>query len=466
MTRTIQIDPVTRIEGHARIEIDIDDSRHVTRSLFKVMDFRGFETFLKGMRVEMLPTVTSRICGTCPQAHHLASARTVDKVFNVTPPPAALLLRQALNMGSILHSHGVHFFALAGPDILLPPDTNPAERNIVGLLKSMPEVARKALRLRTIGQQVTEIIGGRGTHPVASVAGGMASPLSKEKYETLSNLVKEAPPLGMELTEIAREALLASKDRLDALPLPTSYLGTVKEDALDFYEGNLRLLSPEGKASEFSEDKYAEFLYEETIPGSYAKRVFCKNAAGEPVLYRVGPLARINCSSKIDTPIANEELQRFRELAGSPCHQTVMYHYARLIEMIYAIEKLVQIVHTSEIMSDNVRTVPKDKPRSAVAHVESPRGVLIHDYDVDADGLVKRANLIVATQQNIAAINDTIALSAEKYLDAKDEVLLNGIEFGIRCYDPCLSCATHRVGELKLEVIVRRNGSILRTARR
>jgi coenzyme F420-reducing hydrogenase alpha subunit len=466
MTRTIQIDPVTRIEGHARIEVDIDDARHVTRSLFKVMDFRGFETFLKGMQVEMLPTVTSRICGTCPQAHHLAAARTVDKVFNATPPPAALLLRQALNMGSILHSHGVHFFALAGPDILLPPDVDPAERNIVGMLKSMPEVARKALRLRTIGQQVCEIIGGRGTHPVASVAGGMAAPLGKEKYETLSNLVREAPPLGMELTKIAREALIAGKDRFDSLPLQTYYLGTVKDEAMDFYEGNLRLLSPEGKSIEFSEDHYAEYLHEETTAESYAKRVFCKNADGEAVAYRVGPLARINCTNRMDTPIANEELQRFRELAGSPCHKTLMYHYARLIEMVYAIEMLVRIVHTPEILSDNVQTIPKDKPRNATAHVESPRGILIHDYEVDPQGIVQRANLIVATQQNIAAINDTIALSAEKYLDAKDEILLNGIEFGIRCYDPCLSCATHRIGELKLEVVVRQNGKAVRTVRR
>jgi F420-non-reducing hydrogenase large subunit len=466
MTRTLQIDPVTRIEGHARIEIDIDDSRHVTRSVFKVMDFRGFETFLRGMQVEMMPTVTSRICGTCPQAHHLASSRAVDKVFNVAPPPAAILLRTALNMGSILHSHGVHFFALAGPDILLGPDANPAERNIVGLLKAMPDVARKALRLRTIGQQVTEIIGGRGTHPVASVAGGMAAPLSKEKYDTLSKMIKEASPLGFELTKIAREALLANKDRLDSLSLKTYYLGTVKNDALDLYDGNLCLMTPEGSAAEFNEDKWTEYLNEEAIPTSYAKMVFCKNASGEYVPYRVGPLARINCAKKIDTPVANEELQRLRELGGSPCHQTVMYHYARLIELLYAIEKLAQIFNNQEILSPNVRTVPKDKPRSAKAHVESPRGVLIHDYDVDANGIVNRVNLVVATQQNISAINETIALSAEKYLDAKDEVLLNGIEFGIRCYDPCLSCATHRVGELKLEVEVRQNGKTIRTARR
>jgi F420-non-reducing hydrogenase large subunit len=466
MTRTIQIDPVTRIEGHARIEVDIDDSRHVTRSLFKVMDFRGFETFLKGMQVEMLPTVTSRICGTCPQAHHLASARTVDKVFNVTPPPAAILLRQALNMGSILHSHGVHFFALAGPDILLPTDADPSERNIVGLLKAMPEVARKALRLRTIGQQVTEIVGGRGTHPVASVAGGMASPLTREKHESLSNLVKEAVPLGLELVKIARDALLANKDRLDSLPLKSYYLGTVKDDNLELYEGDLRLLSPEGKVTAFHEDRWAEYLQEESIPTSYAKKVLCRNGDGEPVAYRVGPLARINCAGKIDTPMANEELQRLRELGGSPCHQTVMYHYARLVELIHAIEKLAQIINNPEVLSDQVRTEPKDKPRSATAHVESPRGVLIHDYDVDANGMLNRANLIVATQQNIAAINDTIAMSAEKYLDVKDEALLNGIEFGIRCYDPCLSCATHRVGELKLEVVVRQNGNTLRTARR
>lgn len=464
MSRTLTIDPVTRIEGHARVEIDIDDAGHVASSRFKVMDFRGFETFLRGMQVEMMPTVTSRICGTCPQSHHLAAARAVDKVFGVTAPPAARALRQALNCASIIHSHAVHFFALAAPDLLLGIDADAKDRNIVALLRSHPEVARAALELRSLGQRVTEVVGGRGTHPVSSVPGGQAAPLGPGRVAALETLAQRGLPLALAVFETARDAILTKRDLLLSLPVETAYLGTVKDGALDLYDGDLRLRLPDGSAIDFSEDEWASHLEESVAPGSYAKSVRYRARDGSAVIFRVGALARLNCADRIDTPLADAELKRFREVGGFPCHQTVMYHYARLIELLHAAEKLAEIAKGPEIRSDVVRVEPKGPPRRAAAHVEAPRGVLFHEYDVDAAGIVTSANLLVATQQNLDALNRTITLSAERYLDQDDETLLNGIEFGIRCYDPCLSCATHRLGDMKLDVVVRRGDTLLRQA--
>ena len=345
-------------------------------------------------------------------------------------------------------------------------DADPAERNIVGLLKQVPEVAKNALQLRSIGQKITEVIGGRGTHPVSSVAGGLAAPLDADRLSTLKSLAGEALPLACGLVDVARQALVDKTDTVMALPLETSYMGTVNHGSLDLFEGDLRLRTSDGGDVDFPEDDWSSYLSEATEPTSYAKIVTCRNSRGEPVPYRVGALARLNCVDSIGTPLADAELERLREIGGDPCHHTVMYHYARLIELLYSVEKLVEICADDEIRSDHVRNQPGSSPRSATAHVEAPRGTLIHDYGVDEDGIVTSANLIVATQQNMSAINDTIGLSAGHYLQEPDDLLMNGIEFGIRCYDPCLSCATHRLGDMKMEVVVRQGGEVVRRARR
>ncbi len=465
MSRKIKIDPITRIEGHASVEIEVDDSNTITTACFKVLDFRGFETFLQGMQVEMMPTITARICGTCPHTHHLAAAKAVDKVFKTTIPRSATLLRNILNLGSIIHSHAVHLFALAGPDLILGVTSEPAKRNIIGLVEKFPDISKKALRLRSIGQQICEYIGGRGTHPVSIVAGGVALPLDNQKAEMLKKLASEALELGSELFPVLKDHILKEIPHVTALPITSAYLGTVNNDNLDLYDGDLRLRMPDGTYNDFSCDNWTAHISEEVTKGSYSKVTYCKDPHGNPVSYRVGPLARLNCAQSIDTPLANKELEEFRTNYGFPCHETVMYHYARLIELLHVIEKLNVMVHDDELLSDNVRA-PLGTPGNAVAHVEAPRGVLIHDYKVDTNGIVTNANLLVATQQNIQAINETIRLSAEQYLQQQDEALLNAIEFGIRCYDPCLSCATHRIGEMKLDVVIRHNNSIIRRVRR
>lgn len=466
MPRTLKIDPVTRIEGHACVEIDIDDEKNVTGAIFKVLDFRGFEAFMKGMQVEMMPSVTPRICGTCPQSHHLVAAKTVDKVFGAKLTRTSEMLRDVLNLGAMVHSHGVHFFALAGPDLLLGLGADPAVRNIVGLVQSHPDVATKALTLRSIGQRIVELVGGRGTHPVSFTPGGIGKALSKDDAEKLKKLVGDGVPLGVELFKIAKGALTSQMELATSLPLETHYLGTVRNGALDFHIGDLRLRAPDGATFDFSEDDYRKHLFEEVAESSYAKHVFCSPGGGaDAVPYRVGTLARINCADKMATPLAQAELEEFRSVAGHPCHQTVMYHYARLIELLYSLEKLAALVADGELYSDNVRA-NLSSPRNATAHVEAPRGVLIHDYEVDANGILTDVNLIVATQQNIAAINATVGMAAQQYVDQPDDILLNAVEFGIRCYDPCLSCATHRIGEMKLEVSIRQNGEVIRRVRR
>ncbi|OAD20034.1 nickel-dependent methyl viologen-reducing hydrogenase, large subunit [Candidatus Thiomargarita nelsonii] len=471
MARTIKVDPLTRIEGHASVEIDIDDNNQVTSSIFKVMDFRGWETFMQGTQIEMMPLIMPRICGTCSVSHHLASAKTVDNIFGVTPPPAAVLLRQAMNLAGYIHSHGIHIFALAGPDLLLGVDAESAKRNIVGLIDTNPELAKRALRLRAISTYITEILGGRGIHPVSAVAGGVASPLSETQRDSLKPKAEEAVTLAQALLEEFKQVLFPQKNLLQSLELPTHYMGLVNTDgSLDFYQGNLRLRGIDNSYFEFPEEQWENYLFEKTDPHSYAKFVFCQTQDGKEVPYRVGPLARLNCCDQIDTPLANTELQALREMGGFPCHQTVLYHYARLIEMLYATEKLVELFNNDEICSKDVRTQPTgnfQNGQRGIGIIEAPRGVLIHDYKVDESGIVNDINLIVATQQNIKAINDTIAMSAQKYLNQPDDnLLLNGIEFGVRCYDPCLSCATHRIGDMKLDVVIRRQGEVIRTAKR
>ena len=465
MRRNITINPVTRIEGHASVTLSIDDSNTITASCFNVMDFRGFETILQGMQVEMMPLITARICGTCPHSHHLVAAKALDKIFGVAAlPPAATLMRTLLSLAGFVHSHAIHLFALAGPDLLLGKESAPASRNIIGLVEKHPELAKKALRLRTIGARISEIVGGRGIHPVSMVAGGVATPLDATQLETLRLHAAEGLSLGKELYTYMKTIVLREHDMVERLTLPTAYLGTVNNGAADFYDGMLRLRTVEGTSFEFSSDAWASHIQEEVVPGSYGKKVYFSKG-NESILFRVGPLARLNCADRFDTPLSQQEFEGYRRVFGPLCHDTVVYHYARLIELLYAVEKIALLVDDPQMGSTDVRA-SLGSPRRAAAHIEAPRGVLIHEYDVDANACVTKANLLVATQQNIEAINATITMSAQRYIDQPDEQLMNAIEFGIRCYDPCLSCATHRIGQMKMTVTVCHNGAVIRQVRR
>jgi F420-non-reducing hydrogenase large subunit len=463
MGNVITINPVTRIEGHAKVTVELGADGRVEAALLHVLEFRGFERFVQGMHVEKMPTVTSRICGTCPHAHHLAAAKAVDAVFGVTPPRAAILLRELLNAGSILHSHAIHFFALAGPDLFLGIDAKPEQRNLLTILSVAPDIGKKALRLRSIGQRIAEEVGGRGTHPITCVAGGMASGISAETRQMLLSMAEEAVTLTQTVLAAGRDALTKNDTLLRSFEQPLHDMATVKNGSLDCYDGTIRVRSPEGKTvREFQSTEYRDVMVEEALPHSYAKQVLLRGTGDQAIPYRVGAMARLNCADTIDTPLAAAELQAFREHWGTPCHFTGAQHHARLVELLHHAEKAVQILKDDEILSDNLRTPVRGTPKRGIAHVEAPRGILIHDFDVDSNANVTAANLLVATQHNIAAINETVKLAADKFLTASDSMLTNGVEFAIRCWDPCLSCSTHAVGQMPLELVIRHQGTTLR----
>jgi F420-non-reducing hydrogenase large subunit len=466
MSRILTIDPVTRIEGHAKVHIDIDDGGKVAAATLHVLEFRGFERFVVGMQAELMPTLTTRICGTCPHAHHLVAAKVLDVLFGAPPPPAALLLRQLLNCGSMIHSHAIHFFALAGPDIFLGPSSPVAKRNLMGLLEAAPDLAKKALRIRSIGQMMVEVVGGRGTHPVTAVAGGMSCALTPEGHATLKGLAAEALELAKVVHDAGKQALLKDPELLRRLPLATHDMGTVQGKALDLYDGKLRVRKPDGGVLlDFAATDYAEHLVEEALPHSYGKQVLLKTG-GATVPYRVGPLARLNCAETTGTPLADAALAEWKAACGNPSKLVFAGHWARLLELLHCAEKAQAMLGDPAILSPEVRTAPGTLKPHAVAHVEAPRGVLIHDYHVDGNALITAANFVVATQHNIASINTTIKDAASSLLDKSDSELLEGVEFAIRCYDPCLSCSTHRVGQMPLEVSLWQGGHPLRTARR
>ncbi len=466
MSRKLTIDPVTRIEGHAKVHIDIGEDGKVDAATLHVLEFRGFERFLVGMQAELMPTITTRICGTCPHAHHLVAAKCLDAMFSAPPPKAALLLRQLLNCGSMIHSHAIHFFALAGPDLFLG-QSPVAKRNLVGLLEVAPDLTKKALRLRSIGQMLVEIVGGRGTHPVTAVAGGMSYALTKENHASLKALAAEGLELAKGVLEAGKQALLKDPALLRRLSLATPDMGTVQGDVLDLYDGKLRVRQPDGKvALELAAADYAKHMVEEALPHSYGKQILLNGLGGSAQPYRVGPLARLNCARTTGTPLADAALAEFKRVCGDPSSQVVAAHWARLVELLHCAEKAGILLADEAILSPEVRSKTGALNRRAIAHVEAPRGVLIHDYQVDGNAHIEAANFLVATQHNIASINTTLKDAATALLAKSDSELLDGVEFAIRCYDPCLSCSTHRVGQMPLQVDLWQAGQPVRTARR
>ena len=470
MTRTLTIDPVTRIEGHARILLECNDAGMVEEAHFCVNELRGFERILVGMEAQTMPQITARICGVCPTAHHLVAAKALDNAAGVEPPIAARLLRELMYMGHMIHSHCLSLFVLTGPDLVFGLDGASATRNIVGMVEAEPDLAKKCLRLRSLGQKINETIGGRGIHPVTAIAGGISFRLTDAQLARLQSLTAEAVTLISELGGKTKMLLVDLLDKnpslLKILNTPSWYLGTVDHGRLNVYDGVLRAMDETGRIrSEFSAGDYVSLLAERAVQGSYAKEVFL-DIDGAEHMYRVGPLARINVVDGIGTPLADEEFTLFRKNFGRPCHNAVLQIYAKLIELISSCEKALEIAHDPLIRGEN-RVPARFAGGRGIAHIEAPRGTLIHDYEIDERGIVTKANMIVATQQNTAAINASLKEGAANLLgDGNDEAILNRLEFIVRCYDPCLACATHAVGRMELDVTITRNGRTVRTLRR
>lgn len=450
MSKVLRIDPVTRLEGHGKVTIHLDDDGNVESAKFHVLEFRGFEKFCEGRMAADMPIITSKICGICPVSHHLAAAKACDALFGVQIPDAAKMLRELMHMGQLIHSHSLHFFYLTAPDFLVGPDSDPAVRNIAGIASTSPELAGKAIRLRQIGQNIIERVGGRATNPVTAIPGGMSRPLS---HEDRFHLLKETE----EAISLAKLALSMGLDIFekysDIFPgfgnIETGYLGMIKNGNLELYDGDLRLISSDGEVlEEFKPEKYLDYIDEHVESYSWMKFPYYKKLGWRDGIYRVAPLARLNVSESISTPLAREEHKNFKKLGGSkPVSGSLYYHYARLIELLYAAERARELLEDDEIVSTEVRVKVERKAGEGVGVIEAPRGVLIHHYWTDDTSRIKKANIIVATSHNNQAINMAVAQVAKKFIKNGNvtEGMLNRIEMAVRCYDPCLSCATHEI---------------------
>jgi NAD-reducing hydrogenase large subunit len=458
MGREIIIDPVTRIEGHAKITIHLDDLGEVTDTEFHVTEFRGFEKFCEGRPFYEMPSLTGRICGICPVSHLMASAKAGDQILAALVPPTATKLRRMMNLGQILQSHALSFFYLSSPDMLLGWDSSPALRNVVGLAQADPDLARKGIRLRQFGQEVIEVLGGKRIHPAWAVPGGVRSGLEEGGRQHLLNWIPEAYATTAKALEIMKGYLDSHEDEIHAFgEFPSLYLGLCGENGeWENYGGSLRVVNAAGNivADKISADKYQEYIGEAVEDYSYLKFPYYKPVGYPAGIYRVGPLARLNLCETMGFPKADKELAEYRSRYGRAPSSSFLYHYARLIEMTVAIEIIESLLNDPEITSTHLRANAGINRLEGVGVSEAPRGTLFHHYNVDKDGLVTKVNLIIATGQNNLGMNRTVKQIAQHYISAGNvtEGILNRIEAGIRCYDPCLSCSTHAVGQMPLSV--------------
>jgi NAD-reducing hydrogenase large subunit len=467
MSKKIEIYPITRVEGHGKVTIQLNDLNQVEESHFHVVEFRGFEKFCEGRLMAEMPVITTRICGICPVSHHLAAAKACDSVLGVDIPPAAKKLRELMHMGQVIHSHALHFFYLAAPDFVFGPAADPATRNIVGIAGADPALARQAIRLREIGQKVVECLGGRAIHPVTAIPGGMSKALGHEDRFHLSGELDEAVGIAQVGLQFAKQMYEKYADLIPRLaPIRTSYMGLVKGGDLELYDGKLRLIGESGAPlEEFDPRNYLDYLGEQVEDWSYMKFPFYRGRGYPEGAYRVGPLARLNVADAIGTDRANHELGEFKGLGhGGPVHETLYYHYARLVEILYAAERAQQLIGDDEIVSTEVRVSIARQAGEGVGVIEAPRGTLIHHYWVDESGIIEKANLIVATAHNNLSIDRSVNQAAKEFVhgDTISEGALNMVEMAVRCYDPCLSCATHAIGQMPLVIeLVAADGAVL-----
>jgi len=484
-TKRITIDPITRLEGHGKIEIFLDDKGDVDNAYFQVPELRGFERFCEGRKAEDLPQITSRICGVCPVAHHFASTKALDAAFNVEPPPAAKKLRELMYCAYFIYDHTLHFYFLGGPDFVVGPDAPASERNILGVIKKVGlDIGKEVIKHRAYGQKITAIIGGKATHPVCGLPGGMSKALTEEERQEIEKMAESSVEFAKFTLKLFDDVVLKNKKYVDLIlsdpyTLKTYYMGLVDENnKVNFYDGKVRVVDPEGKEIlKFAPEEYLDVIEEHVEPWTYSKLPYLKKIGWKGLtdgpnsgIYRVGPLGRLNSSGGMATPLAQQEYEKMYEtLGGKPVHSTLAYHWARLIELLYAAERALELSRDKEITSREVRNKP-GKPGEGVGIVEAARGTLIHHYTLDEEALVKRINLIVATTNNTPAICMSIRNAAKAVINngKVSDGLLNMVEMAFRAYDPCFACATHfAVGQMPLEVkIYDCNKELLKVLRR
>ncbi len=456
--RRIAVDPVTRVEGHGKITLLLDDANHVREARFHIVEFRGFEKFIQGRPYWEVPYFVQRLCGICPVSHHLAAGKAVDQLVGVDETtPTTTKLRRLLHFGQTLQSHALHFFHLSSPDLLFGFGSNLEHRNIVGVIEDFPDLALKGVKLRKYGQQVIETITGRRIHGAAAVPGGMNKSLTAQERDRLLADIDDVLSWAADAVALNEKIHMEHPENQGFGSFNSNYLSMVGSDgALELYHGGLRASRADGSRvfDQFDYRGYTEKIREEVKSWSYMKFPYLTDLGRDDGWYRVGPLARVNNCDFIATPLAEAARQRFKAYgSGGFVHDTLAYHWARMIEALHCAESIKELLHDPDILGDDL-VVIGEKREEGIGVIEAPRGTLFHHYKVNEDGTIKKANLIVSTTSNNTAMNESVRSVANQYLDGNEitEGLLNHLEVAIRAYDPCLSCATHALGKMPLQV--------------
>jgi F420-non-reducing hydrogenase large subunit len=472
--KKITIDPITRLEGHGKIEIFLNDAGEVENTYFQIPELRGFEKFAEGRLAEDMPQITQRICGVCPEAHHMAAAKCLDDVFHVDPPSAAKKLRELFYSSFYVTDHTTHFYILAGPDFVMGPEAPVAERNILGVIAKVGlELGGAVIKTRMQNHRIIQMLGGRAIHPVFGLPGGVSKGLNEDERKEVEQIAKESVEFAKLSLKVFDDIVLKNKEYLDmvlsdAYTHHTYYMGLVDEkNRVNFYDGKVRVVDPNGKEFvKYSPKEYLDNVAEHVEPWTYVKIPYLKKVGWKGFVdgkdsgvFRSTPLSRLNAADGMATPLAQAEYERFYStLGGKPVHQTLATHWARLVELLYAAERLLELSKDPEITSPNIRTIPTAKPDEGVGIVEAPRGTLTHHYITDENGIIKKANLIVATVNNVAAISMSVKKAAQSLIKPGKKItegLLNRIEMAWRPYDPCFGCATHTLpGQAPMEVVI------------
>lgn len=473
MTQRIIIDPVTRIEGHGKISIYLDEVGQVTEARFHVTEFRGFEKFCEGRPLWEMAGITARICGICPGSHLLASAKASDEILAVTIPPPAEKLRRLLSLAQIIQSHALSFFHLSAPDFLLGFDSDPAARNVFGLIAADPTLARGGIRLRQFGQEIAEQLSGKKIHHDWAVPGGVRSGLSEEGRTHLRERIAEVQATTLDALQRFKGLLDRYREEAQIFGnFPTLFMALVSHDgAWEHYGGHLRFVDSAGNiiADRLDPADYQEFIGEAVEPWSYLKFPYYRPMGYPDGIYRVGPLARLNTCTHFGVPLADAELREFRDRVRGTTNASFFYHYARLIEILGVIELIAVLLEDPDLLSNRLRADAGINQHEGVGVGEAPRGTLFHHYQVDERGIVKKVNLLIATGQNNLAMNRTVTQIAKHYINGSQipEGMLNRVEAGIRAFDPCLSCSTHAAGQMPLVAeLIGADGTVLDQATR
>lgn len=472
-TKRITIDPITRLEGHGKIEIFLDDQGEVEKAYFQIPELRGFEIFCRGRLAEDMPQITSRICGVCPTAHHLASTKTLDDLWQVEPTEAAKKIRELMNSMFFVEDHALHFYVLGGPDFVVGPQAPAAERNILGVIQKVGiDTGVKVITMRKRLRELMTYLGGKVIHPVMGLPGGVAKGIKEEDLPKFKEVADEAVEFGKFTLQVLKDIVLANQGYVDIITSDnythkTYYMGLVDDkNQPNFYDGMLRVVDPEGNEYlKFDIHEYMDVVAEHVEPWTYIKFPYLKDIGwkgfvdgADSGIYSVAPLARLNVAERMATPIANEAFKEYMEtLGGRPVHTTLANHWARVIELVYAAERMQELVNDKDITSTDLRNIPTKTPKMGMGVVEAPRGTLIHHYETDDRGVINKANLVVATQNNAGRIAMSVEKAA-KGLIHNGEVsdgILNMVEMAFRAYDPCHACGTHSIpGRVPLKATI------------